>query len=144
VQRKRFQQLEEIQKRDLMTKLKADRDLSNEILSTIRSTSRTMSPNTTFSRTVSIFPLASSLTPPPPGKQCDQRTRKFLSDGGKFLRIPLLCLLPPPPLSSLVVIRSSLVYLPLLGTHLLSQQQQGAVREGHRFVNTSLREGGEG
>lgn len=51
VQRKRFQQLEDIQKKDLMTKLKADRELSKEILSTIRSTTRTMSPNNTLSRT---------------------------------------------------------------------------------------------
>lgn len=55
VQRKRFQQLEDIQKKDLMTKLKADRELSKEILSTIRSTARTMSPNTTLSRTVSLL-----------------------------------------------------------------------------------------
>jgi hypothetical protein len=68
VQRKRFQQLEEIQKKDLMTKLKADRELSHEILSTIRSTARTMSPNTTFSRAVTLPPsllLPPELTPCP-------------------------------------------------------------------------------
>mmetsp|Transcript_4992 Transcript_4992/g.7626 ORF Transcript_4992/g.7626 Transcript_4992/m.7626 type:complete len:170 (+) Transcript_4992:184-693(+) len=49
VQRKRFQQLEDAQKQDLMTKLKADRELSKEILSTIRSTA-TASPSRALSR----------------------------------------------------------------------------------------------
>lgn len=41
VQRKRFQQLEEIQRQDVMTRLKSDRALSREILSTIKSGQRT-------------------------------------------------------------------------------------------------------
>lgn len=47
-----------------MTKLKADRDLSKEILSTIRSTARTMSPNNTLTRTVRwhFFTLIDFLT----------------------------------------------------------------------------------
>lgn len=45
VQRKRFQQLEEIQRQDMMARLKSDRTLSKQILGTIKaSTKTTLSP----------------------------------------------------------------------------------------------------
>lgn len=45
VQRKRFQQLEEIQRQDMMTRLKSDRQLSKQILGTIKASTKTSNLN---------------------------------------------------------------------------------------------------
>jgi hypothetical protein len=92
-----------------MTKLKADRELSNEILSTIRSTARTMSPNTTFSRTVSSLLLLLSSSSPSPlrattslphllAKRVSLSQRRILSLPPFIL--PLLLYLPSLSVSS--------------------------------------------